>query len=112
MGDALIWDTLGGLYPAKRGVTPDFDPGSSPAFRGMDSGVRRNDGQYALLGHCLLVRPSPSLVGLTIRKSLWALHALLRPSLNNSREWISCQRLEILRTNASKSGMNARCKKP
>ena len=26
-------------YPAKRGVTPDSDPGSSPAFGGMDSGV-------------------------------------------------------------------------
>src|SRR5208283_58562 len=39
-------------------VTPDSDPGSSPASRRMDSAVRRNDGQYTKLGH---YQPAPSL---------------------------------------------------
>ena len=38
-GGVPIWNNSDGLHPAKRGVTLDSDPGSSPAFRGMDSGA-------------------------------------------------------------------------
>ena len=41
----------GAVHGALQTVTPDSDPGSSPAFRGMGSGVLRNDGQYTKLGH-------------------------------------------------------------
>ncbi len=41
---------MSGLDPAKRGVTPDSDPGSSPPITWMDSGVGRNDCQYTELG--------------------------------------------------------------
>jgi hypothetical protein len=36
---APIGDTVSGLYPAKRGVTPDSDPGPSPMFLRLDSGL-------------------------------------------------------------------------
>ena len=34
LGSVLVWDTMGGLYPLERGVTPDSNPGSSSVFRG------------------------------------------------------------------------------